>query len=78
MKKLILACLFLFSCETIYTTPDGRRYKLNETCLSGHDEVMIINQQIGDMQYPMPQNYFVCDYSRIDTIWLTSNNYNNE
>lgn len=60
LLAIILVCtaILLFSCETDeHTTPDGRRYKLTETCISGYYDI---------------ESEWECEKSKIDTTWITN------
>jgi len=73
MKKfLILSLVTLTSCWK--TLPDGRKYKIECDCISGHNEVrttlMTIVGPNGTMsQIPTTDIIYICDNSICDTVW---------
>lgn len=76
MKLPLLLLLFLTACT--YTLPDGRKYKLHATCVSGHYEVEY-HEEMREKHFSLVKTYevvrwvdstYICDKFRDDTIWV--------
>lgn len=72
--RLIIILILLQSCSSYETLPDGRKYTLKDSCLSGHIEsynyttMMIVGKTV------IPQVHsgtrYVCDSLQIDTVFI--------
>lgn len=74
MKKILLiitVSLFLTSCWS--TAPDGRKYKIRTTCITGHNISTIESYYDPALKMMMtrPATQYVCDWSVSDTVWKT-------
>jgi hypothetical protein len=75
MKKRlnIPAALFAMAVVFIYSCWDGekngRRYRLQDTCLRGHSQMFMTTVLIGKNFVPQWHYVYICDSSRIDTVW---------
>ena len=74
MKKLLIMALFLSSCNQWDGEINGIKYRVEQRCISGHDETVVLpvttigaNNQLTTTL--MPQGVWHCDLYVIDTVW---------
>ena len=71
MRKILLIPFLFVSCWS--KTPDGREYKIECECLSGHYETETTPQTTLVDNTPtvtiVTENVWVCDNRRCDTVW---------
>jgi hypothetical protein len=73
MKRILLTAMMLMVLASCYDNWDGkvngRRYKLQHTCIESHSESSTRMQPMGKTFIILPDNKEVCDKYKIDTIW---------